>query len=707
MVRSLTSRRQFLVQTATLAAGVSGASTEALAAKKLPLHFCSTESVSLCGEWSFCTDPQDTGTKQNWFAADFVSSDWHNVTVPHTWQAQPHFADYRGVAWYRRSFDVPERWTGSVVRIEFEAVFHTATIWVNGQLAGEHARKGFTAFATDVSHLLRLEAPNLLVVRVDNSFNEHMLPRGRSSDFPHDGGIFRPVQLLVTPQTFVEQLHVEALPDSTTGDAKLAITSHCRNTSSKSWHGHISIRVVDESTGLEVLAQPNAQGLLIPLRSAHSVTISATLIKPKLWHFDHPHLYRLEFLISGDRGSHSCGTTFGVRTFEVRDGALHLNGECVRLMGVERMGGSNPEFCMAEPESWISHDHDDMKCLNCVLTRVHWPQDRRVLDYCDRHGILLQSEIPAWGWESFKGMATEPDADVLENAFEQMREMIARDRNHPSIVVWGVANEIGGQLPAAYQFAKRMLAEGKRLDPHRLCSYASNSLQETPERDVAGLMDVVEMNEYVGTWSPGNLETIGKYLDAVHAAFPGKPVVISEYGYSAYLPERPEDDSRRIDILRSHDAVFRSKDFVAGAIFFSYNDYRSQAGFDGVGALQQTIHGVVDVFGRRKPSSEVLREESSPVLFLSVENQLDTFRVLVKTRSDLPSYTLRRYSLRAIFYGHADIPLEQQEVDLPDLPPGAEAKVEIIFHQPNAPVRVQFDVFRPTGFSAYSVSWKP
>ena len=689
-----------------MAAGVAGTPVEALPAKT-SLSPRATESSTLDGEWLFRTDPEDTGLRNHWFSANPAANDWITVVVPHTWQVQSPFVEYRGVAWYQRHFDVPERWTGSAIRIEFAAVFHTATVWVNGQLAGEHARKGYTAFAFDISHLVHAGAPNSLVVRVDNSFNEHMLPRGRSSDFPHDGGIFRPVQLLITPEVFVEQLDVDALPDSRNADAQLAIVAHCRSISSKTWHGHASFRVIEDDTGLEALVNPHAGTFSIAPRSAHSLTISATLTNPKLWHFDRPHLYRLEFLLAGDRESHLLSTTFGVRRFEVKDGALHLNGEPVRLMGVERMGGSNPEFGMAEPESWIVHDHNDLKHLNCVFTRVHWPQDSRVLDYCDRHGILIQSEIPAWGWETFKGMATEPDADLLENGIEQMREMIARDRNHPSLVIWGLCNEVGGQLPAAYEFAKRMLAEAKKLDPHRLCSYASNSLEKTPERDVAGLMDIIEMNEYVGTWSPGNLETASKYLDAVHAAFPDKPVVISEYGYCACVPERPENDALRIEILRSHDAVFRSKDCVAGAIFFDYNDYRSQVGFSGVGALQQNIHGVVDVFGARKPSFDALREESSPIASLSVENHSNAFRVQIKTRGDIPSYTLRGYRLRAIYYGAGAIPLEQQEVALPDLSPASEAQVELTFRQPNTPNRVQFDVIRPTRFSAFSLDWKP
>jgi beta-galactosidase len=101
-------------------------------------------------------------------------------------------------------------------------------------------------------------------------------------------------------------------------------------------------------------------------------------------------------------------------------------------------------------------------------------------------------------------VSAQPDADILENGLEQLREMIARDFNHPSVVVWGLCNEIGGQDPPAYQLARHMLAEAERLDPGRLCSRASNSLDTNPERDVAGLMDFIEANEYFGTWAPGS-----------------------------------------------------------------------------------------------------------------------------------------------------------------------------------------------------------
>jgi len=304
-------------------------------------------------------------------------------------------------------------------------------------------------------------------------------------------------------------------------------------------------------------------------------------------------------------------------------------------------------------------------------------------------------------------MGAEPDADILQNALEQLREMIARDRSHPSVVVWGLCNEVGGQNPPAYQFVKHMLEEAKRLDPNRLCSYASNSLTKTPERDAAGLMDFIAANEYFGTWVPGSPEAVAKHLDDLHAAFPDKPVVISEYGYCACTKDRPEGDAHRIEDLRSHDAVFRSKDFVVGAIFFCYSDYRSHVGYSGVGALKQNVHGVVDICGAQKPSYEVLRRELSPVESLTVENHLNAFQLRLKTRHAVPMYSLRGYKLRGTFYREGDIPIERHEVELPEIAAGKETTVDLIFGQSDIPIRVTFDVLRPTGFSAYSSNWKP
>lgn len=680
-----------------------------------PAQRSRTEVSSLCEDWFFRTDPDNRGTKNNWYGVNDPDEGWRKVTVPHTWQVETTRADYRGVAWYWRPFDLPACFKPAsrqecTVRVEFEAVFHSATVWVNGQIAGEHARKGYTAFTFDVTNFVQWDRTNTIAVRVDSAFNDHMLPRGRSSDWANDGGIFRPVQLLVTPKTFIERVDVDAAPDLATGDGNLTITAYIRSTGAAPWSGNASFRIMEEEECVTGFTGSPDKSFSIQPGAVETLTLKATLPKAKLWHFDHPHLYRLEFSISNESSDHDFTTNFGVRKFEIRDGKFHLNGEPLRLMGAERMAGSNPEFGMAEPAEWITHDHADMKHLNCIFTRVHWPQDKRVLDYCDRHGILMQTEVPAWGPDTFNGMNTEPDTDILENGLQQLREMIARDFNHPSVVVWGLCNEIGGQNPPAYQFARRMLEEAKRLDPGRLCSYASNSLDSTPERDVAGLMDFIEANEYFGTWAPGSAADAAHFLEDIHAAFPDKPVVVSEYGYCACTPERPEGDEKRMEILRSHTVAIRSKDFVGGAIFFCYNDYRTQMGDRGVGSLQQRVHGVVDLYGAQKPSYELLRRESSPIEALAVQCQLNKsqalIQVVIKVSRDLPAYTLRGYKLRGLFFGQGNIPVERQEVDLPDAAPGSETKLELVFTQPEAPVHVQIDVLRPTSFSAYTVDWK-
>lgn len=687
------SRRRFLAHSFALGAAAAPQRPDATAVTEA----YATQHISLDGEWLFHTDPENAGEKQNWQVDTTPVTQWRTVTVPHTWQVEAGLTEYRGVAWYRRTFDTPRAPGESAVRIEFEAVFHSAQVWVNGKPAGEHLRKAYTAFSLDIGGLLARDGPNSLLVRVDNSFDEHMLPRGRSSDWAHDGGIYRPVSLLVTPQVFIERVDVDAAPDLDRGDAELEIAVFARNRSGRPWHGPIGLRAIDEATGLTVFERAEAGTLSIDSRGDGTAKLAGTLRKAKLWHFDRPNLFRLEVTM----GAHRFATTFGVRKFEVKDAGFYLNGERVRLMGVERMAGSNPAYGMAEPAEWIAHDHDDLKHLNCVFTRVHWQQDRRVLDYCDRHGILIQSEVPTWGPNTFKGMGEEPDADILENGREQLREMIARDRNHASICSWGLCNEIGGQNPPAYHFAQHMLEEAKRLNPQRLCSYASHSLRATPEKDVSRLMDFIECNEYFGSWYPGDAAAVGKSLDAIHGAFPDKPIVISEYGYCACTAERPEGDERRREILRTHDAVFREREYIAGLIFFCYNDYRTHVGDRGTGVLRQRVHGVVDVWGNRKPSYDLLREESSPIEALRVEGPPTTFRLTVRTRQHVPAYTLRGYRLRGTYFGYGQIPIEQQEAALPDLKPGEETALTMSFAD-RRPEKIQFEILRPTGFSAYT-----
>jgi beta-glucuronidase len=596
------------------------------------------------------------------------------------------------------------------VRVEFQAVFHSARVWVNGHPVGEHLRKGYTAFTVDITSALRRDGgPDVLVVRAENTFDDQMLPRGRSSDWTHDGGIYRPVTLIASPPVFIERVAIDGVPRTVAGSpaaADIHAAATVRNTTKAPVRGSIGYEVVDPQTGEAVLRQPRTGQVSIAAGESVTVDLPAGQISnARFWHFDHPHLYTLRTTFQPVTGpAHRIDETFGIRSFEARDGGLFLNGERVRLMGVERMAGSHPDYGMAEPASWIEHDHEDMKDLNCVLTRVHWMQDRRVLDYSDRQGILMQLEVPTWGPDTFKGMTDQPLPALMQNGLEQLREMIEQNRNHPSVVIWGLCNEIGGQNPPAYAFAKRMREEAKRLDPRRPAAYASNSLQKTPERDVTALMDIVEWNEYYESWFGGTVEDVRNNVELIRQAFPGKPIIVSEYGYCACTPERPEGDGRRIDILKTHNAVYRAQPAVAGLIFFCYNDYRTHIGDRGKGVLKQRVHGVVDLYGARKPSHAVLRDESSPVEALDVSSDGNALKATLRTRALLPAYTLKGYRLRWVAYSAEGYPVEQHEAVLPDMAPGSENTINLGIGQP-LPARVVVDLLRPTGFSARSVTW--
>jgi beta-galactosidase len=667
-----------------------------------------TEVIPLDGEWHFKFDPGNSGESGNWHLGAQDVADWHKVQVPHTWQISPGSADYQGVAWYRRSFEAPTRWADNVVRLEFEAVYHSAAVWLNDKLIGRHLRSGYTAFVFDISAALRLGSLNTLVVKADNSFDDHMLPRGKSYDWTVDGGITRPVSFSVTPPTYIERVDVDAHPDLEASRANIAVQVILRNATETRAEASLRFRIVEDDTDRTALSSESAPRVLLEPRASRSVSLPvAILSKPRLWHFDHPHLYRVVVEMEQEgRPIHAETVTFGIRSFEVKDSGFYLNGEPVRLMGVERMAGSHPDYGMAEPSSWLVHDHDDLKELNCVFTRVHWQQDKRVLDYCDRKGILIQEEVPAWGPDTFQGMRDEVAPEIVENGLLQLREMISRDRHHPSIFAWGLCNEVNGQNPPAQKFIRRMAEEARKLDPRRLLTYASNSLQNRPERDVAGELDFISWNEYYESWLGGNVDSIRRNLEAIHRAFPSKPVVISEYGYCECAPDRLGGDTRRMEILRDHTNVYREFDFVAGAIFFDYNDYRTHIGDKGLGVLKQRVHGVVDLYGNRKPSFAALRDEASPFSELQVVVTGRWVTATLVPRDTLPAYTLEGYTMRCIVYGFDDLPMEELLVPLPKLAPGEGIIQEVDFEE-KAPKRIRVDLLRPTGFPARTVWWRP
>ena len=644
----------------------------------------------------------------------------------------PDHYSYDGIGWYRRRFTLPALAGHGHLRLRFEAVFYVARVWLNGIYLGEH-EGGYTPFEFDVSGLAKPGVENTLAVQVDNLRATNRLPAtldpGWSFDWWNYGGIVRDVSLRISSRAFIAQQQIIAVPhlvavgeaDTATITATVSIT----NTSTKHLEGVLRTDAFDQESGLPALSPPPSSPISLPPGKSTDVQLAATLVLPKLWHFDHPHLYRWIASVHVVDGQeiHSAEVTFGVRSVELRDARLYLNGEPVRLVGATRHADS-PEHGLAESITVMAADYTDLKTLNAVLSRpVHYPQDDFILDYADRHGILLIPEIPAWQLSG----AQMADPRMRELVQQQLREMIASHFNHPAVWAWSVGNEIASNTAAGHDFIQAMTAFVKVLDPTRPVGFASNLLNKTPWADATAYTDFVLMNQYFGTWG-GPKEWLDAALDVIHATWPNKAVIISEYGFEPHwervmgapspdpsqyyaVPSEVPSDSETADLQRrqliiEQMALFRSKPFIAGAIFWTYQDYRTPTNY---------MMGVVDAKRNRRGSWEVLRETYAPVLLDSVRispTAEGTHRAMVSLRArgpietDMPAYTLRGYRLRWLIVSRlGDTSYSGGDLQLPTLAPGAVWSGDLEWAVPGGEYTLTLSIIRPTGSTVIERSY--
>ncbi|MBD3268006.1 hypothetical protein GF373_15170 [bacterium] len=667
--------------------------------------------ISLDGSWYFTLDEQDEGFKKHWAAEPHRSGvEWREVTVPHTWNIEPGNERYYGSAWYTRNFHLTKNQLDQPIYLEFDAVYRDCEVWINGKTVGYHELSGWTPFQFKIdSHILQEE--NTIVVHVNNEFREDALPYKSSFDWANDGGIIRSARLRILPQNHIKTLKITPMlsQDLVTAD----ITIHGKVfVDSKTSPNTIITKIVEPSGACVVLDQRPLGYQKNETQSIMDFEQDFAIDNPQLWHFDFPRLYTVNVsILRHETLIHQKTQTFGIRRVECKDGFYYLNGEPMRLMGVEWMPGSDPRYGMASSPAYMRNILEDMKKLNCILTRFHWQQDDAVFDFMDREGMLTQEEVPAWGNINRAG-------DYREAQDINTTEMINAHYHHPSIYAWGLCNEIG-ETGKALEFIERGRKLVKELDPHRLQTHASNNLQaknlvEKAKGYGSNRVEFLEWNDYYESWYGQDLEALKANLYRIKKAFPGKSLIISEYGLCECTPKNPSGDARRIEILKTHTDIYRTFDHVAGAIFFSYNDYRTHIGDKGQGAFQQRVHGVVDLYGARKPSWQALREECSPIKTIEIANpkvldEKTTAEVTLITRdleNDMPAYTLREYLLSWIAYNGLDQPMGTGKTILPNLAPGTKHVAPIEWPTFEDLKEIKVEIFRPTGYSVDEGVWK-
>jgi beta-glucuronidase len=675
-----------------------------------------TTNFDLDGKWHFHTDPAREGVARGWPTAAPTASE--TVDVPHTWNIGK-YDDYEGTAWYFKTFDVPDELRAKHVELNFGATFYRTRVWLNGVELGGH-EGGFTAYHFDVTpHLKRF---NSIAVEIDNMPTAETIPGwalrlGKANeswyDWWHYGGIVRDVWLSVSEPALVRRQQIRVKVDG----AAAAVTTRVflENFSGQPVEAHLKAKIVPTDGGTatalaeeSVTLKPGAQEQALALR----------IEGVKLWHFDHPHLYRLDLELIDARGkpldSHS--DTFGARTLELRDRHLYLNGERVRLSGITRHEDS-PWEGLAETRGTIRHDYDDLKALQVTFTRpVHYPQHPDVLEYCDRNGILLAPEIPMWQFT--EQQMTDPK--VMALAKQMMREMIEQAYNHPSIMAWSVCNESETFKPGGVAYVRMMKEMIRGLDPDRFVTFADDGLPGVKRADesASSLSDFIMWNQYFGSWAgpatllPGTVERIGKL-------FPGKMIVISEFGLAGiFAPDKTQADELRKQIMRDQIALFSSYDFIGGVVFWCYQDYKSHRNLR-PGQREGFVEmGLVDEDRQRRGSYFLWRELNSPATIEINWNPLTTymppagFRATIARRgeAEIPSYALSGYRLFWEAWDEHDRPIGSGDQLLPDVGPTFTATASWQPPPATRSLTLRLRLYRPTGFLAADkefVWWQP
>ncbi len=485
-------------------------------------------------------------------AAGLESSDYEDgggmtvVRLPHTWNTTDTFSDekgyYRGIGWYRKNFAVPTAWAGKRILLRFDAACQVATVWVNNVLMGAH-KGAFTPFQFDITSVVRPGGANFVAVQVDNRWRRDVGPQ--NGDFNMTGGLYREAWLIATDPSHIVSTRVTT-PQVSDSEAAVEFEVEIHNGS-------------DRERTLEVAADVLApDGTKLPaLSSAAQLKPGASTVvrqqckipHPRLWSPDDPNLYHASFSLR-ENGAllDDEAAPLGLRWYRFDpDKGLFLNGQALKLRGTNREQ-DYPGMGWAVPAALHIKDMELIKQMGANFVRLSvYPQDPSVLEACDRLGLMVWEEVPLDG-EGRQLAPYEGATDYAETIKQMAREMIQRDRNHPSIILWSLGNEnMNGatitEWRAVASMTKELAAVVKAEDATRPTAVAINLFDRADQVGLMDLVDVVGCNIYQG-WYSGKFEDFGEIVDNLHRRHPNKPLMISEYGAGIELGLHTEHPQR-------------------------------------------------------------------------------------------------------------------------------------------------------------------
>jgi len=469
----------------------------------------SRQGSSLNGKWSYIIDPYETGfldyrykekgekDKEAYWnngipenktaRVEYGYSDKYTLTVPGDWNHQAaKFLYYEGTVWYGRSFNYKKADPSHRVYLYFGAVNYRADVYLNGKKLGMHLG-GFTPFNFAVPDSLLKEKGNFLVVRVDNRRHADEVPT-LNTDWWNYGGITREVRLIELPATHIRDFYLQ-LKRPADGGAPVV-----KEAPVEGW-----VRLDGDATGKEVVVEiPELKVKKTFPAAGDRVSLGLSLPVVQCWSPTTPKLYKVVVSCGADRVEEK----IGFRTIEARGRQVLLNGQPVFLRGI----CTHAEIPQQGRRAWSKQDAVQLlsraKELGCNMVRLaHYPHDETMTRAADSMGVLVWSEIPVYWTINFG------NKEVFEKAKTQLTEMVDRDRNRASIIIWSVGNETPVNAVRT-DFMRRLIAKARELDNSRMISaalelnYGSSKDVRVLEDPLARDVDLVSFNQYLG-WYGG------------------------------------------------------------------------------------------------------------------------------------------------------------------------------------------------------------
>lgn len=478
------------------------------------------QSVSLDRGWSYTP---------GWVMS--LSASGQAVDLPHTWNTdalggKPDY--YRGLGGYLKAVEIPKEWQGRRLFLRFGGANSVCDLYVNGKHAGQH-RGGYTAFAWEITRLVNYGGRNTILVKVNNAPDLNLLPL--TGDFNVYGGLYRSVELITTPATHI------ALDDH--GSCGLYVTPTHVSASQADINTQVGVRGGSGDIAVATFILRDGEGntldsltrrVKLDNKGRSDVAASFSISQPRLWGTEDPYLYDMEARVSGSGGYDTVRQSFGVRWYHVdENNRFHLNGQPLRIQGVCRVEDWDGIGNALRRENH-RRDVSLMKEMGVNAVRcAYFPNDPYFLDLCDRAGILVWSEIPLVGAGQYRDKGFNDSDEFWTDARRQLREMVHQLYNHPSIVWWGIFDQLTQRGDDPLSLVRELNKIAKEEGGSRLTVAASNQ-----DGDLNFVTDLIGFNQFMG-WTSGQPEDFAGWTADLRKGFPTLKSGVSEYGAGASI----------------------------------------------------------------------------------------------------------------------------------------------------------------------------